>query len=168
MIYGANKTSSTAVILHMSRLPPVTDRIAILQIKFLIRAHNLPTDALLTAMLPRMTRTRSRSWEALKSLNLIWSNLTRPQKEATDKEVREVIREYQQNQHQIRCSRWNTKLLNSCRTQLGIDPILWLPMSPAERMTCIRYRLGWLPSGKPAPCPRCCHFPGMNRHHIIE
>jgi hypothetical protein len=33
------------------------------------------------------------------------------------------------------------------------DSILWLPMSRAERSRCIRWRLGWLPGGKPKPCP---------------
>ncbi|KAG1322633.1 hypothetical protein G6F62_010134 [Rhizopus arrhizus] len=46
----------------------------------------------------------------------------------------------------------NSVLLSSCRPTLGIDPILWLPMSNTERSRIVRWRLGWLPGGAPKPC----------------
>jgi hypothetical protein len=33
-----------------------------------------------------------------------------------------------------------------------VDPILWLPMSYIERSRLIRWRMGWLPGGRPKPC----------------
>ena len=48
----------------------------------------------------------------------------------------------------------NSKLISHCRRSVSLDPILWLPMSNSERSRCIRWRLGWLPGGKPKPCPR--------------
>ncbi|KAI8148068.1 hypothetical protein BJV82DRAFT_497712, partial [Fennellomyces sp. T-0311] len=48
-----------------------------------------------------------------------------------------------------------------------IDPILWLPMSPSERMRGIRYRLSWLPSGKSTPCSHCRLPSSMNRRHLV-
>jgi hypothetical protein len=61
----------------------------------------------------------------------------------------------------------NTKLLAGCRTRISLDPILWLPMTRAERSRCIRWRLGWLPGGKPKPCPR---HPGLtlSKSHAIH
>ncbi|KAG0737707.1 hypothetical protein G6F32_016445 [Rhizopus arrhizus] len=35
----------------------------------------------------------------------------------------------------------NSVLLSSCRPTLGIDPILWLPMSNTERSRIVRWRL---------------------------
>ena len=58
-----------------------------------------------------------------------------------------------QNQ-EIRQRCWGSKLLSNCRRSISLDPILWLLMSKSERSRCIRWRLGWLPGGKPRPCPR--------------
>jgi hypothetical protein len=46
------------------------------------------------------------------------------------------------------------KLLSSCRRFVSLDPIQRLPMSHAERSRCIRWRLGWIPDGKPCPYPK--------------
>ncbi|KAI8145024.1 hypothetical protein BJV82DRAFT_680103, partial [Fennellomyces sp. T-0311] len=48
-----------------------------------------------------------------------------------------LIQTYLQDQHELRCSKRGSKLLKACRNKPGIDPVLWLPMSPAERMWCI-------------------------------
>ncbi|KAI8143048.1 hypothetical protein BJV82DRAFT_558852 [Fennellomyces sp. T-0311] len=130
-------------------------------------AHNLLPDTLLHVMLPKLTRRGKHSWTTLKSSNRIWTTLARPRSETADKELKAAIQTYLQDQHELRCSRRGSKLLNACRKKLGIAPILWLPVSPAEPMRCIRYRLGWLPSGKPTPCSRCHHLSGMNRQHLI-
>ncbi|KAG1537815.1 hypothetical protein G6F46_012598 [Rhizopus delemar] len=48
-----------------------------------------------------------------------------------------------------------------------MDPILWLPLSKSERSRCIRWRLGWLPSGKPRPCPK--HpMQQLSKNHAIN
>lgn len=167
-IYGAHKTSSTAVMLHMARLVPMKDRIATLQAQFLVRAHNLPPDALLALLLPQMMRTNSRSWARLKANNPIWATIPRPQQDITTSALKAALRSHLQKMHEARCAKPNSTLLQACRPHQGIDPILFIPMSATERLLCIRYRLGWLPNGKPAPCPRCRHSPGMNKRHILE
>ncbi|KAG0737084.1 hypothetical protein G6F57_010291 [Rhizopus arrhizus] len=48
----------------------------------------------------------------------------------------------------------NSKLLSHCRRSVSLDPILWAPVSNSERSRCIQWKLGWLPAGKPKPCPR--------------
>ncbi|KAI9483403.1 MAG: hypothetical protein EXX96DRAFT_478968, partial [Benjaminiella poitrasii] len=40
-----------------------------------------------------------------------------------------------------------------CKPTLSTVPILWLPMTQTERSRVLRWRLGWLPGGKPKPCP---------------
>ncbi|KAI8642563.1 hypothetical protein BD408DRAFT_416430 [Parasitella parasitica] len=44
-------------------------------------------------------------------------------------------------------------MISTCRPTLVVDPILWLPMTRMERSQVLRWRLGWLPGGKPRPCP---------------
>ncbi|KAI8967054.1 hypothetical protein BDF20DRAFT_983177 [Mycotypha africana] len=61
----------------------------------------------------------------------------------------------------------NSVLLSSCRPFHGVDPTLWLPMTPVERSRVIRWRLGWLPGGVPKPC---IHHPNVmftRKHSII-
>ncbi|KAI7905329.1 uncharacterized protein BX663DRAFT_585824, partial [Cokeromyces recurvatus] len=45
----------------------------------------------------------------------------------------------------------HSKLLSHCRNNLIVDPILTIPMTRRERFRCVRWRLGWLPLGKPKP-----------------
>lgn len=52
------------------------------------------------------------------------------------------------------------------RSSLCIDLLLWLPMTHIERSRCIRWRLGWLPGGKPKPYPRYSHQRLTKTHSI--
>ncbi|KAG1535107.1 hypothetical protein G6F46_010932 [Rhizopus delemar] len=47
----------------------------------------------------------------------------------------------------------HAKLLSHCRNDLIVDPILRIPMTRSERSRCVRWRLGWLPLGKPQSRP---------------
>ena len=47
----------------------------------------------------------------------------------------------------------HSKLLSYYRNDLTVDPILRIPMTRSERSRCVRWRLGWLPLGKPQACP---------------
>ncbi|KAG1488529.1 hypothetical protein G6F47_013584 [Rhizopus delemar] len=51
-IYGARGKASTKVMLHMSKLPLMSERVSILQAQFLLRSLYLPEDALLHRLLP--------------------------------------------------------------------------------------------------------------------
>ncbi|KAG1142292.1 hypothetical protein G6F37_008033 [Rhizopus arrhizus] len=72
-----------------------------------------------------------------------------------------------QNQLTSLCTGPNNKLLSACRLSLTQDPILWLPMTRSERSLVLRWRLGWLPGGKPKPC---LHHPinGFTYTHSIK
>ncbi|KAI9355518.1 hypothetical protein BD770DRAFT_323965, partial [Pilaira anomala] len=56
-------------------------------------------------------------------------------------------------------------LLSACRPKLGIDPILYLPMSLYERSRLVRWRMGWLPA-RPVGCNKCSHTHASRRHLI--
>ncbi|KAG1469588.1 hypothetical protein G6F56_003172 [Rhizopus delemar] len=66
-------------------------------------------------------------------------------------------------------------LLSSTRLTTQVDPILWLPMTCSERSHVLRWRLGWLPSGKPKECiflpyhnwSRRHAFDCLNVHHRL-
>jgi hypothetical protein len=66
----------------------------------------------------------------------------------------EVRRRFLQQNLEIRQRCRNSKLLSNCHRSISLDPILRLPMPKSERSRCIRWRLGWLPGGKPRPCPK--------------
>ncbi|KAG1139476.1 hypothetical protein G6F38_009802 [Rhizopus arrhizus] len=57
-IYGARGKASTKVMLHMSKLPLLSERVSILQAQFLFRSLYLPEDALLACLLPYIRSTR--------------------------------------------------------------------------------------------------------------
>ncbi|CDH60968.1 hypothetical protein RO3G_09771 [Lichtheimia corymbifera JMRC:FSU:9682] len=41
-------------------------------------------------------------------------------------------------------------------------------MSKRERSRCVRWRLGWLPGGKPTKCPHCNTTNRTTREHLIQ
>ncbi|KAG1167700.1 hypothetical protein G6F36_012458 [Rhizopus arrhizus] len=76
-------------------------------------------------------------------------------------------RRFLQQNLEIRQQCRTSKQLSHCRRSISIDPILWLPMSKSERSRCIRWRLGWLPDGKPRPCPK--HpMQQLSKNHAIN
>ncbi|KAI7862025.1 hypothetical protein BDF14DRAFT_1860624 [Spinellus fusiger] len=62
-------------------------------------------------------------------------------------------------------ARQSKVLLSACHPSLGVDPLLWLPMTSLERSRFLRWRMGWLP-GKPCPC--ACGLHRTSRHHLID
>ncbi|KAG1003992.1 hypothetical protein G6F27_010549 [Rhizopus arrhizus] len=71
-IFGGSHTSSTAVMLHMSKLPTMQERAYALQSHFLLRSLTLSEDALLHHLLPHIRQPRSHSqWYRL-SRSPIW------------------------------------------------------------------------------------------------
>ena len=72
-IYGTKTNQSMAVIHHIPNLENMTDRITILQAKFIFRSFNMPDDALFPTVLPRIRQTKGlRAWNTLIPTNTIW------------------------------------------------------------------------------------------------
>jgi hypothetical protein len=57
-IYGTLGKTSTKVMLHLSRLPFMSERVSILQVKFLFHSLYIPEDMLLSRLLPYIQFTR--------------------------------------------------------------------------------------------------------------
>ncbi|KAG1548195.1 hypothetical protein G6F49_009974 [Rhizopus delemar] len=151
-IYGASKRASTKVMRHLSRLPTMKERLNILQAQFLFRSFTLPEDALLTKLMPHIQNDRHQQWYKL-SKSSLWKIMPPPVEELSLKAFKAIKKQFLQQSldYQKQCK--NSKLLSCCRPTVSLDPILWLPMTRKERSRCIRWRLGWLPGGKPRPCP---------------
>ncbi|KAG1168596.1 hypothetical protein G6F70_006051 [Rhizopus microsporus] len=124
---------STKVMLHMLKLPLMSERVSILQTQFLFRFLYLPEDALLVCY---------------------YLAFTTPEEASNTRSLKAAKRRFLQQNLEIRQRCRDSKLLSNCRRSISLDPILWLPMSKSERSRCIRWRLGWLPGGKPRPCPK--------------
>ncbi|KAG0811698.1 hypothetical protein G6F16_007520 [Rhizopus arrhizus] len=152
-IYGARGKASTKVMLHMSKLPLLSERVSILQAQFLFRSLYLPEDALLACLLPYIRSIRGSQWYAL-SRTPLWKTVLSTTEEPDTRSFKTAKRRFLQQNLEIRQRCRNSKLLSNCRRSISLDPILWLPMSKSERSRCIRWRLGWLPGGKPRPCPK--------------
>jgi hypothetical protein len=165
-IYGARGKTSTKVMPHMSKLPLMSERVSILQAQFLFRSLYLPEDALLTCLLPYIRNSKGSQWYALSRTSL-WKMVLSITEEPDTRSLKAAKQRFLQQNLEIRQRCRNSKLLSNCRRSISLDPILWLPMSKSERSRCIRWRLGWLPGGKPRPCPK--HpMQQLSKNHAIS
>lgn len=153
-IFGGSSRSSIKVMLHLAKLPTMTERIHILQAQFLLRSLSLPDDTLLANLLPHIRLPKSHSqWYAI-SKTPLWKRCTQ-HIDSLDKRLLKKLRlQYLQDNWEQRRAARNSGLLALCRPKISLDPILWLPMSRIDRNRCVRWRLGWLPGYKTVYCAR--------------
>ncbi|KAG2219714.1 hypothetical protein INT45_006046 [Circinella minor] len=166
-IYGTKTNHSMAIIHHLANLEFIVDRVTTLQAKF------MPDDALFPTLLPQARQTKGlRSWTSVIRKNKIWQSLdTTTQLDhhmVTNSGLKTAIKQHIKSTHIQRCQRKNSKLLNQCRQQLGIDPILWLPMTSIEHNLCIHYRLGWITNHQQQPCPNCHQTTHLSKQHLLS
>ena len=91
-------------------------------------------------------------------------------------QFRQLQKQFLLDGHQLKLQEKHVKLLSHCRNILLVDPILALPMTKHERSRCVRWRLGWLPLGKPQACPfhphtlftRSHSFSCLDMHHRLQ
>ncbi|KAG1638458.1 hypothetical protein G6F44_008811 [Rhizopus delemar] len=145
-IYGARGKASTKVMPHMSKLPLMSERL-----------HRL---------LPYVQCTKGHQWYLLSRTSL-WKTALSTTDEPDTRSFKAAKRRFLQQNLEIRQQCRTSKQLSHCCRSISIDPILWLPMSKSERSRCIRWRLGWLPGGKPRPCPK--HpMQQLSKNHVIN
>ncbi|KAG2215946.1 hypothetical protein INT45_001695 [Circinella minor] len=142
MVSGTKTNHSMAIIHHLANLEYMIDRVTTLQAKFISRSYHMPDDALFPTLLPHARQTKGlRSWTSVIRKNKIWNSLDAitqsDSNTVTTSDIKTAIKQYLKSTHLQRCQRKNSKLLKQCRQHLGIDPILWLPMTPIERNLCI-------------------------------
>ncbi|KAG1257368.1 hypothetical protein G6F68_009337 [Rhizopus microsporus] len=168
-IFGGGSRSSIKVMLHLVNLPTMKERVQKLQAKFLLRSVDAPDDTLLSQYLPYLRTSASRSqWYKL-SKTTVWQRCTASHDpdELNSSTFKAIYKTYLEDNLDTRRSTSNSVLFSVCRPNLGLDPILWLPMTYAERSRVIRWRLGWLPGGIPQPC---IYHPNvmLTRSHATE
>ncbi|CEP12244.1 hypothetical protein [Parasitella parasitica] len=167
-IFGGHSKSSAQVMLHLVNLPSMQTRVATLQAQYLFRGSYLPDDTLLAHLLLYIQSPSSRTHWCKLANTQMWKSLCRPNLDTLDvKEFRSVRNQFLSDQFQDSYADSNSILLSSTRPTTQVDPILWLPMTCSERSRVLRWRLGWLPGGKPK---ECILHPGHNRsrRHVHE
>ncbi|KAG1032432.1 hypothetical protein G6F43_013772 [Rhizopus delemar] len=178
MAFGGHARASTGVFKHLTNLPDMRDRAHTLVFKFVLRAHFLPDDTLLAAMTPFLENAPERHrfrWPILCKSNPIWSNPEftggftdsgRLEFFSTSNSVRNSVLAYRSHQLMIKLQKPRPPvLLLCCRLTLGVDPILYLPMSTYDRSRLLRWRMGWLPA-RPVNCR--CGPVHASRHHLLS
>ena len=156
MIYGAHSKSETKIMRHLTKHLSMSELIAVLQVKYVYRAQFLLDDALLTQLRPGLEAQKTSYWSKLCNKSPIIQLLLQPSCDACCALLKTTIRQYLTDTlDHIRSSPSKAKLLSCCLPKLGVDPIMWVPMSNKERSRCIRWRLGWLPGGRFKSCSRC-------------
>ncbi|KAG2200495.1 hypothetical protein INT46_004264 [Mucor plumbeus] len=152
-IFGGHANSSIQLMLHLVNLPSMRTCVAVLQAQYLFRSTHLPDDTLLAHLLPHLQSSSSRfHWYKL-STTRMWRSLCAPIISTLDsKEFYSLRTEFlEQGFHDLYTGSTSI-LLASTRPTAQVDPILWLPMTCSERSRVLRWRLGWLPGGKPKEC----------------
>ncbi|KAI9334054.1 hypothetical protein BD770DRAFT_332882, partial [Pilaira anomala] len=167
MAFGGHRTSSTAVFKHMTNLPSMQARVHTLVFKMVCRIKHLPSDTLISVVTRECTRW-SFLWTKLLKSSVLWSSPP-PRSMAILNECLDpgIIDNHAKKRRQeildsVRAGPDPPVLLSACRPKLGIDPILYLPMSLYERSRLVRWRMGWLPA-RPVGCNRCLHTHASRR-----
>ena len=168
MAFGGHRTSSTAVFKHMTNLPSMQARVHTLVFKMVCRIKHLPADTLLSVITRECTR-RTFHWPQLLKSCVLWSSLPARSQAILEREPdpgiieSHIKKRRQEILNDLRAGVDPPVLLSACRPKLGIDPILYLPMSLYERSRLVRWRMGWLPA-RPVACSRCTHGHASRRH----
>ena len=128
---------------HITNLPSLEERAQILQSTFLVRATSLPDDILFSTLIPKMNTQPSTShWHKLQQGKL-WRLVQETATNPTSKDIKTTAKQYRTNNlTTILDAALGSKTLKGCRQQLGVDPIVWIPMTKKERSRCIRWRIG--------------------------
>lgn len=173
LIMRGHKTSSTQVIKHMNNMANMSDRMVVLCAKNLVRVNQLPSDALLTLFINQLLTTKDCHIKKLQQRNPIWQQLVAPLN--INRSTRQIYISRPDLQVQIQqylLDQWHqtqSKFVYAghCRSTLGTDPIMYIPMTVHERSRLLRWRMGWLP-GKPQQC-RNCNQPNSytTQHHVV-
>ncbi|KAG1146994.1 hypothetical protein G6F37_011858 [Rhizopus arrhizus] len=141
-IFGGGSRSSIKVMLHLVNLPTVKERVQKLQVKFLLRSIDAPDDTLLSWYLPYLRTSASHSqWYKLSKTN-VWQRCTASHDpdELNSSTLKAIYKTYLEDNLDTRRNTSNSVLFVCC-PNLGLDPILWLPMTYAERSRVIRWHL---------------------------
>lgn len=159
MIFGGHRAASTMVFRHMTNLPLMKQRAAILVTQYCLRSQFLPEDSLISLLSEKLP---SSSLKALQKQKMA-ANALETVPIANKRQLKTWFFKERQQWHTEFLSKTDKVLIRACRPTIGIDPIMYVPASRPCRSRLIRYRMGWLP-GKPRPC--ACNFDRTSRRHL--
>jgi hypothetical protein len=173
MLFRGHRTASTAVFKHMTNLPSMEYRVDRLVFKMVCRIKNLPEDTLLS-VITRACSAENYRWPKLVKNSTFWNTLPPSptvRTRVSDNPTFQNKHCKEQRQQAFTAIITRTAppppvLLSACRKQIGIDPILFLPMTIYERSRLVRWRMGWLPA-RPLPCSKCGGVVHASRTHLL-
>jgi hypothetical protein len=155
-ITGGHATSTVHPFRHMCDLPTMQSRAITLTFKFCVRLTHLPDDCLLSLLSPIL---HAKCRLPLLRRNPLYAALPSP----FQMDIKPIILAHRQAELEL--LRQSHILVHGCRPEIGVDPILLVPMTRRERSRLLRWRLGWLP-GKPRAC--LCGIDHTSRRHLME
>ena len=161
LLVGGHSTSSTVVLKHLTCLPSMRFRCDVLSARFALRSLSLPSSCLLSLLIPTLRVSRLEVY--LKQTPLYLALSTSPS--FTPAKFHSFLLSYRQDSFDSFLSSTDQVLIRGCRPLLGVDPILFVPCTRAERSRLVRWRLGWLP-GRPEPC--LCNLDTTSRRHFTD
>ncbi|KAK4522115.1 uncharacterized protein ATC70_004654 [Mucor velutinosus] len=161
MIFGGHRAASTMVFRHMTNLPLMRQRAAILVTQFCLRSQFLPEDGLLILLSDSLPGS---SLKRLKKQHMAARALDEVPF-ANQRHMKQWFLAERQHWHAEFLTKTDMVLIRACRPTIGIDPVMYVPASRPCRSRLIRYRMGWLP-GKPRPC--ACNEDHTSRRHLHE
>jgi hypothetical protein len=184
LAFGGHSKASTKVFKHLTALPSMRDRAEILTFKMMIRMQQVPQDTLLGSLRSHIfayaNETVRFQWPKLLRHNKLFID-TCPRDlsvrqsasdrldrwiDSTGGDPQKMIIKYRRSVLTTTLAAADAPvLLSACRPCIGVDPLLYLPMSVWERSRLLRWKMGWLP-GRPIAC-RCGHA-HASRRHLVE
>ncbi|CDS14377.1 hypothetical protein LRAMOSA06546 [Lichtheimia ramosa] len=151
----------------LADLPSMRLRMRILQLKFVLRAVELPTTTMLRSIsLNWLEKQRTEPvWREIARNNPLWKAWRELLKNnpQTRHPVRKVIKQARDKELVNRREKFSS--VNKLRHIRCVDPILYLPVSSRDRHRLIHWRMHWLPSFPPKDCR--CGSPAAKRKHYL-
>lgn len=160
MIFGGSRAASTTVFRHMTNLPLMKQRAAILVSQYCLHSQFLPEDGLISLL----SSSLSGSLKSLKSQKMAACALDQVPY-ANKCRLKKWFFDQRQQWHDEILSKTDKVLIRACRPTIGIDPVMYVPASRPCRSRLVRYLMGWLP-GKTKPC--ACNLDRTFRRHLHE
>ncbi|KAI8646840.1 hypothetical protein BD408DRAFT_428236 [Parasitella parasitica] len=146
MIFGGHRAASTMVFRHLTNLPLMKQRAAILVSQYCLRSQFLPEDGLISLLSASLPNS---SLQQLKKQKMAACALEEVPV-ANQRELKKWFFEQRQDWHSTFLDKTDKVLIRACRPAIGIDPVMHVPASRPCRSRLVRYRMGWLPVSHPA------------------
>jgi hypothetical protein len=161
MIFGGHRAASTMVFRHLTNLPLMKQRAAILVSQYCLRSQFLPEDGLISLLSASLSHPSLNQLQKQKMATRALDEVP----VANKGQLKKWFFEQRQDWHSEFLEKTDKVLIRACLPTIGVDPVMYVPASRPCRSRLVRYRMGWLP-GKPRPC--VCTTDHTSRRHLDE